>query len=261
MVADGTFRSDLYYRLNVYTIALPPLGERGEDLPLLVDHFLARANQELGKQIRTLAPEGLELLRRYPWPGNVRQLQSVLKQAALRTTGPTVLADFLPELIQAGSNGDATAASLPEETVDWDRFLAQRLEAGTESLYDEAVSRLGEVAKNFLWPPINPINCANVIVNERAWNSLPDDLKVSLEQAVIIAGLNHTYHQNWTGEQWGLTQMKKAGVKLNELKGEELKRAEKAAMELWEKEAKRSPASAKMVEMTKEYMRAMGYLE
>ena len=94
-----------------------------------------------------------------------------------------------------------------------------------------------------------------------AWNSLPDDLKVSLEQAVIIAGLNHTYHQNWTGEQWGLTQMKKAGVKLNELKGEELKRAEKAAMELWEKEAKRSPASAKMVEMTKEYMRAMGYLE
>jgi TRAP-type mannitol/chloroaromatic compound transport system substrate-binding protein len=55
--------------------------------------------------------------------------------------------------------------------------------------------------------------------------------------------------------------MKKAGVKLNELKGEELKRAEKAAMELWEKEAKRSPASAKMVEMTKEYMRAMGYLE
>ncbi|HPW70122.1 MAG TPA: TRAP transporter substrate-binding protein DctP [Deltaproteobacteria bacterium] len=118
-----------------------------------------------------------------------------------------------------------------------------------------------EVAKNFLWPPINPINCANVIVNERAWNSLPDDLKVCLEQAVIIAGLNHTYHQNWTGEQWGLTQMKKAGVKLNELKGEELKKAEKAAMELWEKEAKRSPASAKLVEMTKEYMRTMGYLE
>ena len=118
-----------------------------------------------------------------------------------------------------------------------------------------------EVAKYFLWPPINPINTANVIVNEKAWNSLPDDLKATLEQAMIIAGMNHTYHQNWTGEQWGLTQMKKAGVTLNELKGDELKKAEKAAHEVWEKEAKRSPASAKLVDMTKDYMRTMGYLD
>ncbi len=118
-----------------------------------------------------------------------------------------------------------------------------------------------EVAKNFLWPPIMPINTANVIVNERAWNSLPADLKVALEQAVIIAGLNHTYHQNWTGEQWGLTQMKKAGVKINELKGAELGKAEKVAHALWEKEAKRSPASAKLVNMTKNYMRTMGYMK
>ncbi|HOO38902.1 MAG TPA: TRAP transporter substrate-binding protein DctP [Deltaproteobacteria bacterium] len=118
-----------------------------------------------------------------------------------------------------------------------------------------------EVAKNFLWPPIDPINCANVIVNEKSWKSLPPDLQVALEQAMIIAGMNHTYHQNWTGEQWGLTQMKKAGVKINELKGEELEKATKAAHELWDKEAKRSPASAKLVNMTKDYMRAMGYLD
>lgn len=118
-----------------------------------------------------------------------------------------------------------------------------------------------EVAKNFLWPPINPVNCANIIVNERAWDNLPDDLKAVLEQAMIIAGMNHTYHQNWTGEQWGLTQMKKADVVLNELKGEELKKAEKAAYELWDKEAQRSPASAQLVEMTRDYMRTMGYLE
>ena len=142
MVAAGTFRSDLYYRLNVYTISLPPLRERDEDLPLLVDHFLARANQELGKQIRTVAPQGLELLRRYPWPGNVRQLQSVLKQAALRTTGPTVLADFLPDVVRDLPAGGATFSSSQEEAIDWNQFLAQRLEAGTECLYDEAVSRL-----------------------------------------------------------------------------------------------------------------------
>ncbi len=118
-----------------------------------------------------------------------------------------------------------------------------------------------EVAKYFLWPPIMPINTANVIVNQRAWNSLPADLKVALEQAMIIAGLNHTYHQNWTGEQWGLAQMKKAGVKMNTLSGAELAKAEKAAQELWAKEAQRSPASAKLVEMTKNYMRTMGYLK
>lgn len=117
-----------------------------------------------------------------------------------------------------------------------------------------------EVAKNFLWPPIMPVNTANVIVNKRAWDSLPPDLKAALEQAFILAGLNHTYHQNWTGERWGLQQMYKANVKLNELKGAELARAEKVAYGLWAKEAKRSPASAKMVEMTKSYMRTMGYL-
>ena len=96
MAAAGEFREDLYYRLNVFTITLPPLRERGEDLPLLVDHFLKRFSPELGKEVVQVAPEALELLRRYPWPGNVRELQSVLKQALLQAQGPVLLADFLP---------------------------------------------------------------------------------------------------------------------------------------------------------------------
>lgn len=142
MVAEGTFRSDLYYRLNVYTIALPPLRDRIEDLPLLVDHFISRANQELGKQIRTVAPEALALLRQYPWPGNVRQLQSVLKQAALRTTGPALLVDFLPDSVHSCPASESAATVPGSVTVDWDRFLEQRLEAGTQNLYDEAVNLL-----------------------------------------------------------------------------------------------------------------------
>ncbi len=143
MVRDGTFRSDLYYRLNVYTITLPPLRERTDDLPSLVDHFLGRANQELGKSVRTVAPESMELLLRYAWPGNVRQLQSVLKQAALRVTGPILLVDFLPDSVRSCQTTDAAVAAVPGSmSVDWDRFLDQRLEAGTQSLYDEAVGLL-----------------------------------------------------------------------------------------------------------------------
>ena len=87
MVAAGEFRGDLYYRLGIVTITLPPLRERAEDLPLLVDHFLRRFSPELGKEVDRIAPDALEVLRRHPWPGNIRELQSVLKQALLRATG------------------------------------------------------------------------------------------------------------------------------------------------------------------------------
>lgn len=118
---------------------------------------------------------------------------------------------------------------------------------------------LYEVAKYFLYPPLMPVNSANVIVNQRAWNSLPDDLKAILEQAVIMAGIGHTVHQNWTGERWGLVQMQKSGVTVNYLEGEDLKRAEEVAFALWDAQAKRSPASKKLVEMIKDYMITMGY--
>ena len=97
MVAQGTFRSDLYYRLNVYAITLPPLVERLDDLDALVAHFVAMANTELDKQVRTVAPVCRELLRHYAWPGNVRELQSVIRRAVLGTTGPVLITDCLPE--------------------------------------------------------------------------------------------------------------------------------------------------------------------
>src|SRR5207302_618760 len=85
--AEGKFRPDLYYRLGVFTIHLPPLRERGEDLPMLAQHYLHRFSRELGREVRELAPEALQRLQGHRWPGNIRELQSVLKQALLRASG------------------------------------------------------------------------------------------------------------------------------------------------------------------------------
>jgi two-component system nitrogen regulation response regulator GlnG len=131
--ADGRFRPDLYYRLGVFTIHLPPLRERGDDLPLLVQHYLRRFSCELGREVREVAAEALERLRGYPWPGNVRELQSVLKQALLRAHGPVLLPDFLPELL-AGLSKPAPAAP-PNGRLDAEGFIRKRLGPGSRDLY------------------------------------------------------------------------------------------------------------------------------
>src|SRR5215471_16625500 len=122
---EGKFRLDLYYRLGVFTIHLPPLRQRGEDLPLLVEFHLRRSSRELGREVGEVAPEALERLRGYSWPGNVRELQSVLKQALLRAHGPVLLPEFLPELSEA-PRAPAPAAP-PGGGFDAEAFLRQRL--------------------------------------------------------------------------------------------------------------------------------------
>src|SRR5213079_2888449 len=107
------FRPDLYYRLGVFTIHLPPLRERGDDLPLLVRHYLRLFSRELGREVGEVAPEALERLRSYSWPGNIRELQSVLKQALLRASGPVLLPTFLPENLASGGavSGETSQSS------------------------------------------------------------------------------------------------------------------------------------------------------
>jgi two-component system nitrogen regulation response regulator GlnG len=139
-VAEGRFRQDLYYRLSVFTIALPPLGERGDDLPLLINYYVGRYSRELGKDVKTVAPETMERLRRHTWPGNVRELQSVLKQALLQAAGPILLPEFLPPLHRAGDVSDDATLSL-----DLERYIDARLAEGAEDLYAEAVRRLERI--------------------------------------------------------------------------------------------------------------------
>jgi two-component system nitrogen regulation response regulator GlnG len=146
--ADGKFRPDLYYRLGVFTIHLPPLRERGDDLPQLVQHYLQRFSRELGREVREVAPEALERLRDYSWPGNVRELQSILKQAILRAHGPVLLPDFLPELPEAPSVpphssprlvGERSEEVTPEGSeLDAEAFLRQRLGPDACDLYAES---------------------------------------------------------------------------------------------------------------------------
>src|SRR5262249_27961291 len=108
---EGKFRPDLYYRLSVFTIPLPALRERGDDLPMLVQHYLRRFSRDLGREVREITPEALGLLRRYPWPGNIRELQGVLKQAILQATGPVLIPAFLPESVRVPA--DAAAGQAP----------------------------------------------------------------------------------------------------------------------------------------------------
>jgi two-component system nitrogen regulation response regulator GlnG len=134
---EGRFRPDLYYRLGVFAIHLPPLRERGDDLELLVQFYLRRASRELGREVREVATEALERLRGYLWPGNVRELQSMLKQAILRAHGPVLLPDFLPEFPEA-PGGPAAPAPPAGGTFDLEAFLHQRLGSDCRELYAEA---------------------------------------------------------------------------------------------------------------------------
>jgi two-component system nitrogen regulation response regulator GlnG len=132
---EGKFRPDLYYRLGVFTIQLPPLRERGDDLPILVQHYLKRISRELGREIREVAPEAIERLRNYPWPGNIRELQSTLKQALLQASGTILLTAFLPEL----SGKPNESRPVPPAGADFglEAFIRERLVPDANDLYAE----------------------------------------------------------------------------------------------------------------------------
>src|SRR5262245_7854296 len=136
--AAGRFREDLYYRLGVFAIHLPPLRDRGDDLPLLVSYLLRRFNRELGRDIQEVSEEAMTTLRRYPWPGNLRELQSVLKQALLRASGRVLLPTMLPELSPAPAL--PVAAGTPAARTGLEEFVRKRLAEGSENL-DEEVYR------------------------------------------------------------------------------------------------------------------------
>jgi transcriptional regulator with PAS, ATPase and Fis domain len=88
MVSDGKFQEDLFYRLNVIPIELPPLRDRREDIPILIDHFVEKHRQRTGKRIEGVEPAVAELLQRYDWPGNVRELENTIERAVVLSTGP-----------------------------------------------------------------------------------------------------------------------------------------------------------------------------
>ncbi|MFO0844353.1 MAG: sigma 54-interacting transcriptional regulator [Gemmataceae bacterium] len=123
LIAEGRFRGDLFYRLKEVTLRVPPLWDRAEDIPELAHHFLLGFAREAGRDVSGFAPEVPEAFRRYPWPGNGRELRGAIKEAALRTTGRTILPEFLPPgLVGAVSEGAPSARrppTLPRPSSTW----------------------------------------------------------------------------------------------------------------------------------------------
>jgi DNA-binding NtrC family response regulator len=110
LVRKGEFREDLYWRLNVVTVKLPPLRQRREDVPLLIDHLLDRFNRELGLAVRGMSPLARRLLVEYDWPGNVRELENTLCRAMILCDGDLLTERDLPPRIRGELGGNAGAA-------------------------------------------------------------------------------------------------------------------------------------------------------
>ncbi|CAN5853386.1 sigma-54 dependent transcriptional regulator [soil metagenome] len=130
MVAHGQFREDLYYRLNVVSIDMPPLRERKDDIRELASFFLRRFSGELKKRIEGLSPDALKLLMRYNWPGNIRELENSIERAVLMTEGPFVTSNDLSlgEISTAPSSGDGTpAVKIPPTGIALDEIERQAL--------------------------------------------------------------------------------------------------------------------------------------
>jgi DNA-binding NtrC family response regulator len=125
MVADGTFREDLFYRLNVLPVQLPPLRDRREDIPLLVQHFLQRLTAESGRGAMTVSQEAMRRLMAYRWPGNVRQLENTVERALAFSQGRSGIdvQDLPPEIQNHAGTIEGVEGWLPEDGLDFERYI------------------------------------------------------------------------------------------------------------------------------------------
>ena len=146
MIADGRFRRDLYYRLRGVTLHLPPLRDRLDDVPELAHYFLFRFNRQLGTAVQSISQEALDRLQNYRWPGNIRELQSVIRESLIVSTGPTLLPEFLSIELQNDIQGEneptADLVKVPQDA--WHilgEFVEQALKEQVTDVYRKALLR------------------------------------------------------------------------------------------------------------------------
>jgi two-component system nitrogen regulation response regulator GlnG len=144
-VAEGRFRKDLYYRLKVVSIHVPPLRERREDIPELAHHFLFASSREMGREVHGFDPEALALLQEYDWPGNVRELQGAIKEAMLRATGHLILAEFLPEQVRHPQPAPHAATAGGDALPDLQALVKDLLDRGEKEVYTQVVQAVERV--------------------------------------------------------------------------------------------------------------------
>ncbi len=143
MVEEGQFRSDLFYRLNVFTIDLPPLRERGNDVESLAQYFLEQCNQRFDRKV-SLTPDVVEKLKSYSWPGNIRELQNTIKRAVILAPGDELTLDFLPSaLARKGSAGDTSLELESLTSAELERIHLLRMIEASGGNKREAARRMG----------------------------------------------------------------------------------------------------------------------
>jgi two-component system nitrogen regulation response regulator GlnG len=144
-MADGSFRSDLFYRLNEFTIELPPLRDRGEDVARMAKHFFSLFAEQLGKDLFSIAPETMQRLEAHSWPGNVRELQGIVKQTLLKASGPVIVPAFLP----SGFGDSANLRNDVEISNGWETELAEetnrRLALGSFTVAEDIHSAVDRI--------------------------------------------------------------------------------------------------------------------
>jgi two-component system response regulator PilR (NtrC family) len=140
-IRNGTFREDLFYRINVIPIALPPLRQRREDIPLLVDHFIAKYSKNMGVPLKRISADAMRALDRYAWPGNVRELENVVERMIALETSDVLTTKSLPEHVLIGSSIPETTFELPAEGMS----LEHHLEAIAKIFMLKALERAGGV--------------------------------------------------------------------------------------------------------------------
>ena len=146
MVKEKTFREDLFYRLNVISILCPPLRDRKGDISLLCDHFIKKCNNKLCKNIVGVSKEALEILKRYDYPGNVRELENIIERTVALESGSMILPESLPPFVSTSSGQKIVSAKevlVTEEGVDLDKILGQM----EKELLIKAIHSAGGVKK------------------------------------------------------------------------------------------------------------------
>jgi len=147
-VRSGSFREDLYYRINTITLKIPPLRDRREDIPLLVMHFMKKYSRELGKPVTEISPEAVTLMSNYDWPGNVREIQNIIERAILITEGTTVREESLPDAVRNARSVDRESLSRKLSIEEYTRTFIQR----HQSRYTETqLAEMLGITRKSLW--------------------------------------------------------------------------------------------------------------
>jgi len=152
MIEDNEFRLDVYHRINAFEIHLPPLRERGDDIDLLVNHFIRQLSKKLDRKVEGVSPEAMRIIRDYQWPGNVRELQSVIRRSMLMATGPVIVPENLSiefdqqngsnKSVACASASEANDSSAPKAVDGIDAFVQGRIDSGSTDIYAESLAMM-----------------------------------------------------------------------------------------------------------------------